>query len=334
MTANPEAVKTVDSDGRLPLHVGLLDGADADALSAVVAAFPDAASVPMRPKERGGVADAEYPLITALRSKAAAPVLLKILEAYPTAAEKRISDSYYSLHDEFALHVGLENNAPADALLAILAAYPEAAREVISRRSKQLPLHLAMKHNAHVSVIAAILQAHPRAAITQDDYGQLPVNIGRSSNATKEALAVVKVSAVIPELLISGDVDESLNLPVLRQAFQIDDLSSAPTPDELSSMLQHIRVMVQKMERDVDFQNGVDLLEKSITDITSSFFDADHCGNLRLHNALFQKSSASEVDAILAVNPKAASECVAPSLFVNIDVGVNILLIATLYSLL
>ena len=95
--------------GYTPLHLGMEKQAPAEAITAVLAACPDAA----KEKTKYG----KTPLRIGMENKAPADAITAVLTACPDAAKEKDKDG------NTPLHLGMWKQAPAEAIATVLAAW-------------------------------------------------------------------------------------------------------------------------------------------------------------------------------------------------------------------
>lgn len=149
LKANPVAASAKDSDGNIPLSGAVANGAGADVVQALLAAFPDGISV----RQAGG---RQHTLLhSACCNRASEATVTALLAAWPKAACERDTDG------NTPLHFAASRKAGAGVVRALLAACPEAA--ALRGQMGRLPLSLAVLCEAPPLSCEAIRDAHPSA---------------------------------------------------------------------------------------------------------------------------------------------------------------------------
>eukprot|EP00035_Acanthoeca_spectabilis_P028034 m.468938 g.468938 ORF g.468938 m.468938 type:complete len:410 (-) comp27975_c0_seq1:2891-4120(-) len=206
----------------------------------------------------------------------------------------------------FPLHLALSNDAPDAVILAILAAYPEAAREEVLVNVYGLfleharSLHFAVTHARSLEVITAIVEAYPRAVcdLVKTNNGSMrrAVCIARENHAPEEMIAAVDPVAVMPQFLLTANLENDPDLLTkVQQPLKSLEKSAAITAAREMTQAAFLRSCLH------DFIQGVRTTIKSIV-------EPDACGNLHLHTVLFQRAPAKTVLEVLDFNRNAAKE--------------------------
>jgi ankyrin repeat protein len=169
---NPEAAKTQNKYGNLPLLTALQYKASSDVIKTLLKAYPKAIEVP----DKHGY----LPLHLALSYKASIDVIKTLLQAYPQAVEATQKDGW------LPLHLALCNNATPDVISMLFNAHPKAAE--VQNNGGALPLHCALWLKAPSDIIKIIFQAYPKAAAVQDNEQCLPLHLALCKNATSDVI--------------------------------------------------------------------------------------------------------------------------------------------------
>jgi ankyrin repeat protein len=162
LAANRYAVCGPDSNGDLPLHTALHNGAPLAVVKLLLDAWPDAAL------KAGG--NSTLPLHCALRASAAPGVVRHIIAAAPTAVRLRETTVRFreGPRGATALHAALSAKPKAPELLfEVLDACPEAVRE--RDDDGVLPIHLAAAD--WPLVVVERLLAHWPESVREEEGG-------------------------------------------------------------------------------------------------------------------------------------------------------------------
>ena len=160
--ACPDAIRTRDRTGWLPIHLAIRYAASLEVVSALITAFPGGV------KERNS--DNWLPLHLAARNLLPREIMSILIATWPGAARKRTPLG------SLPLHLAVGNSAPAKVVSMLIIAWPGAAKE---RNAKGwLPLHVAVRYSAPLRVVAALIRAWPDAVRENiSDRGMFPMQL-------------------------------------------------------------------------------------------------------------------------------------------------------------
>jgi ankyrin repeat protein len=177
LAAHPSAIEVL-TDGKICLHLALLNRVAGNVVLAILAACPPLAEF---------LFEGRTPLHMALsRPKVSSAVIQAMFATCPEAVRIRDKENLTPLHRAAGANVSLE------ILLLLLAAYPEATLMVTTEGNTPLFLAVAMNYSEEGAIPLALLEAYPDAAMVQDADGCTPLHL---------VARIKKTAAVMPELL-------------------------------------------------------------------------------------------------------------------------------------
>ncbi|CAB9525390.1 Ankyrin Repeat [Seminavis robusta] len=159
-SSQPPPYEKPDVNGQTPLHIGMIHGASPAAITAVLNAFPEAASI----VDTFG----QTPLALGVGFGASLEAIFPVLKAFPNAA--KLVDS----SGNTPLFVGISKKITCYIIEAILVVCPSSGT---TRNTDGLsPLHHAIQQETpDVEVVSTILRCCPEAAKTTDLDGNTPL---------------------------------------------------------------------------------------------------------------------------------------------------------------
>ena len=163
----PEAARTKDIMGRLPLSAAIAVKAPEQMLASLIDAYPDAA----KEKDTFGDLPLHVGLKIGLLKPSAEDVPIQVLAAYPAAA--KVVDKMR----ELPLIYAIEHRASAELIGKLLDAHPAAAKEKSKRGHGYFPLQAALRAKASEEIVRRLLMAHPEATSERDVFGWIPLQI-------------------------------------------------------------------------------------------------------------------------------------------------------------
>jgi ankyrin repeat protein/serine/threonine protein kinase len=182
----PDAVQTTDDEGKSALHLAA-QFASIEVVDLVLDAHPPLVSL----RSKGGSYPLHFATARAVDTNYA-PVLLRLLEAFPEAAAA--ADA--KVNSTFPLHnVVRRSSAPLRVVSAILDAHPEAVRMKEGFHG-HYPLFYACLGCAPPDVLQLLIDAFPEAVRMQSGYNaQLPLHAALSNSAVNRSILRTLVAA-------------------------------------------------------------------------------------------------------------------------------------------
>ena len=165
-----EWIKEKDLYGNTLLHCALKTKTPEAVVTALLAAWPDAA------KEKDNTYG-KTPLHLALEYNVAKAVAVALIAAWPDAAKEKNDNG------NTALHNALQFRAPEAVAMVLLAAWPDAVKE--KTNAGNTPLHVALMNSAPEAVVTALLAAWPDAIKERNKYGETKLHVALINSATE-----------------------------------------------------------------------------------------------------------------------------------------------------
>ncbi len=290
LTAWPEGAREKGGDGRLALHLacGRTD-ADAGVVDALLAAHPEAAYA----MDKTG----DLPLHAACASSAPIAIVRALLAVHPAAVIEAGENGALVLHDACAKG----DDASLDLVDALLAAHPEAACS--KDKTGDLPLHAACATNAPLAVVSALLAAHADALHEKGQSDQLPLFKACWCNAS---LPVVKLLLERHPLAVHDKENNDkipLHAAALRCSSPVALAVLAAWPEGAREKGGDGRLALHLACGRTDADAGV--VDALLAAHPEAAYAMDKTGDLPLHAACASSAPIAIVRALLAVHPSA-----------------------------
>jgi hypothetical protein len=189
----PDAVRTKEKHGVLPLLLAVLHKASAEVIRVLLKANPSAAKTTFK----SHFGEVVLPLHCAINWHCSLDVVKALLDGYPEGAEARTSEGL------LPLNVALRSSVSDEVRLLIFNAYPQAAKQKDPLSENDLPLHDAICMNASEEVIRQLFNAYPQAAKEKMKDGRLPIE-ACSENKASEDLILALLKADMPLRIKDG----------------------------------------------------------------------------------------------------------------------------------
>eukprot|EP01047_Picozoa_sp_COSAG01_P013301 COSAG01_NODE_620_length_14784_cov_49.916718_6_plen_1557_part_00 len=284
--AHALAAQEEDTNGRLPLHTALMEGAASEVTMKIFHAFPQAA--------REKSVDGNLPLHYALQHQAAPGVTMQLLEAYREAAQQEDTDG------RLPLQLALQHEASPGVTRKVLEAHKEATQQ---KRDGRLPLHLALEHGAAREVTDRILNEYKEGAReTCGTPAMLPLLLALKHNAAPEVtLKLLKLSKTATAK--TCDVKNwPLHLAIKHNAapevtLQLLNSSTAKNQDAEKNLPLHLA-----LKHNATPEVTVQVLNK----YPEAAETLDGNGNLALHLALKHNTAPEATVKVVEAYPEAA----------------------------
>ena len=118
-----------------------------------------------------------YPLHTAYRYEQPEPVLMLLINKYPTVLQEKFVDFDYDGLDgvNLLLHLACAHGSSESFIKFLIDSYPQAL-QVTAARCGQYPLHLACRYQQTESVIRLLVTKYPEAVRLPDNNHKYPLH--------------------------------------------------------------------------------------------------------------------------------------------------------------
>lgn len=322
---NPEKVLSLlDTEGRSPLQLAIMERADASTLLLFIKTAPNVVKARLQigtqaihlacqyqssvevvsallEVDEVGLSNPVYgrlPLHLACEHKSSFPVVDLLLQKYPAAAE------YRGHEGKLPIHFAVAHKQSLMAISRLMETNP--AGLMHKDRSNRLPLHWALESNAHEDAVVLMISKAPVAATKRGfgSPGNFPINIAVDKHWSIRTIA--ELLRAYPDGAKEADLYGYFPLRVaVRNKADMHVISALVSafPDGAKEVDEYGRLALHYCaSRNMPYE----LLEKLVNAFPDGAKHADKNGQLPLHLAVLRLCPPKSISMIIKAYPKAA----------------------------